>query len=258
MSKRTWLEDTTGKKLEWLKAQNGRYRKNARLAIDKFERFTGKSCDQILEERKTDYKLDDEELKHRFEKVVVEFHTWLQTEYISRNTGKPLSSASARAVLAPVRGFFSYYRYPIMLRKGELGERTLSLGDHMLTIEQVRKMYHVADGRQRAILTCGKDLMLRAGDFVRLERKSILQQIDTTIHAKIEYPIEFDMITTKEKTLARCHLMSESIEDLKRFWERAPDSKYAFVDFRGNHIKEEYLTDMLRSLWRKAQARSGQ
>jgi len=252
MSKRTWLEDTTGKKLEWLKAQNGRYRKNARLAINKFERFTGKSCDQILEERKTDYKLDDEELKHRFEKVVVEFHTWLQTEYISRNTGKPLSSASARAVLAPVRGFFSYYRYPIMLRKGELGERTLSLGDHMLTIEQVRKMYHVADGRQRAILTCGKDLMLRAGDFVRLERKFILQQIDTTIHAKIEYPIEFDMITTKEKTLARCHLMRESIEDLKRFWESAPDSKYAFVDFRGNHIKEEYLTDMLRSLWRKA------
>jgi hypothetical protein len=27
---------------------------------------------------------------------------------------------------------------------------------------------------------------------------------------------------------------------------------HAFVDFKGAHIKEEYLTDMLRSLWRKA------
>jgi len=249
---RTWLEDATGKKLEWLKALNGRYRKNARLAIEKFEAFTGKTCDQILEERKADAKLDDEEFKHRFEKVVVEFHNWLQTEYISRNTGKPLSSASARAVVAPIRGFFSYYRYPIMLRKGELGARTPSLGDHKLTIEQIRKMYHVANGKQRALLSCGKDLMLRVGDFVRLKRAPILEQIDTSIHAKIEYPIEFDIMTKKEKTPCRCHLMRESVEDLKRYWETVPDSKYAFVDFKGNHLKEDYMNDMLRSLWRKA------
>jgi hypothetical protein len=249
---RTWLEDATGKKLEWLKALNGRYRKNARLAIEKFETFTGKTCDQILEERKTDHKLDDEELKHRYEKVVVQFHNWLQTEYISRNTGKPLSSASARSVVAPIRGFFSYYRYPIMLRKGELGARTPSLGDHKLTIEQIRKMYHVGDGKERALLSCGKDLMLRVGDFVRLKRAPILEQIDTSIHAKIEYPIEFDIMTKKEKTPCRCHLMRESIEDLRRYWETVPNSKFVFVDFKGNHLKEDYMNDMLRSLWRKA------
>jgi sRNA-binding carbon storage regulator CsrA len=83
-------------------------------------------------------------------------------------------------------------------------------------------MFHHGDLRERTVLSCGKDLWLRAGDFLKIPR----EQIELTIKREDEKAlnekrepdiIEFELITHKEGEPANCHLSHESIELLREY-----------------------------------------
>ena len=66
-----------------------------------------------------------------------------------------------------------------------------------LTIEEVRRMYAVADSlRDKVILLLGKDVGLRLADVLSIKRDEI-PDLDQ------EAPIPFQRVTAKEKVLAR-------------------------------------------------------
>ena len=83
-------------------------------------------------------------------------------------------------------------------------------------------MYLQGDLKERTILSCGKDLWLRAGDFVNISRVYIenllkREQEKAENEKRSTDVIEFELVTEKEKEPASCHFSNESIELLNEY-----------------------------------------
>jgi len=198
----------------------------------------------LLELRRLQDKTDDPKEKHWIADRIPEY-----VEYQIRKF--KVSNNSALINTNPLRGFFAYHRYPLHIRKDAMPRKQDVASDHRFTLDQLQRMVKFADARERAILLTGKDLGLRVGDFIQLERKLITSQIE---RAKLEgkevkYPLEFKTITEKTKAIARCHLTKESVEALLTYWESEPTSKYWFNNDGKGHISQGQLNYVLRKLW---------
>jgi len=85
---------------------------------------------------------------------------------------------------------------PIRFRNGsKIGKTVKTTKNFPLTIEHVRKMFEVADLRERVILSTATDLGLRISDFIQI-KKTDLPPLD------IEPPIPFEVMTSKENVIA--------------------------------------------------------
>ena len=238
--------------IEWLQAQSKGYQRKCREHMKLFIEYLNENYPEkelttattILKLRKEQDKSDDKKSKHWFADEIPKFVDWLIET-------KGIKSDSAVSYASPVRGFFSYHRYPLQIRKGALPEIEGTVGDHKLTQSQLKKMVAVGDIKDRSILLVGKDLGLRAGDFARLERSLILPQIERARKEGVEpdYPLEFELMTHKEKAPACCHIMRETAEALLTYWETCPGSIYWFPNGKGGHISEDQLNYTLRKLW---------
>ncbi len=117
-----------------------------------------------------------------------------------------------------------------------------------LTIEHIRKMYKVADLRERVILSLATDLGLRIGDFVSLKK----EQIPITDQ---EPPISFEIMTHKEDVVAHGFL-SEETSDLLKVYLPTLDKKkgnpFLFPSNGKSHISDEWVGKLLKRLALKA------
>lgn len=127
-----------------------------------------------------------------------------------------------------LRGFFTFYRKPLIIRKGALDVEEEITSDIKFTQSILAKMCSVVDIEGKAKIMAGKDLGLRIGDFRKMLRKPIIAQIQLAHAKQIEYPLEFEVKTEKEGVVAVGHLMYETVEALKRYWETSLESKYVF------------------------------
>lgn len=156
-------------------------------------------------------------------------------------------TALERFVLG-IRQFFRYYEVPILLRRGsEVGKSVLTDKTYPLTIEDLRKMFAVADLKQRVMLSMAKDLGLRIGDFVQIKRDN-LPNLDQ------ESPIPFDVMTEKEEVLAKGHLSAETVELLKVYLPTVKDkpNPYLFPSNGKGFLDEDTFGWNLKELARKA------
>lgn len=244
---------------EWYEEiSSANYRKKSKLSFGLFLQFLQDkypereliTATKILQLRKTQDKSDDNKVKHWFADRIPQFIHWLTSEYKGRH-GKPMQTDSAVSTSSPIRGFFAFHRYPLQIRKGAIPEQEGTLGDHKFTREQLSKMAQVGDIKEKAVIYAGKDLGLRISDFQTLKRKLVLAEVQ---RAKIEgheveYPIEFNILTKKEKIEACCHLMKETVDVLLAYWQTCPDSEYWFPNLSDGHISEAQLNYILRKLW---------
>lgn len=196
--------------------------------------------------------------KYFYDSEVPNFYQWLRTEYKQkkgRNLGKPLSEASALAHTTAIRSFFSYHRYSLEIQKDALPSSEKIKGiyeDMAFDIYMLRAMAQQGDLFERTVLSCGKDLWLRASDFVSLDRDTIeyLIQNEKTLaekEAREQDIIEFEIITQKEKEPCSCHLSKETIALLEDYLKTYPKKNGSLFP-----IGEEALTDVLRRLATKA------
>jgi integrase len=220
--------------------------------LNKFCEWYGKTAEQILELRKNDLTqqtgenlIEYRNRASRFEKEIEKFHAYRLTRG-SINT--------ARVQTLGIRQLFRYYEMPIRFRNGsKIGKTVKTTKNFPLTIDYVRKMFEVADLRERVILSTATDLGLRIGDFIAL-KKSDLPPLDQ------EPPISFDVMTTKEGVLAHGFLSQETVDLLKVYLptlERKNGNAYLFPSNGNRAISDEWLNKLLQRLAEKAKINLG-
>jgi integrase len=228
--------------------QNPNTRKEYRYGIKKFVDYYGKSAEKILELRKDDLTQQEGEnlveyknRASRFAKEIEKFHNQLLEQGYSTNT--------ARNLTIGIRQLFRFYQMPVHIRAGSKVTKTIKTSRSFpLRIEHIRKMFAVADLRERVILSMATDLGLRISDFINLKKDDLppLNQ---------EPPIPFDVMTSKEEVEAHGFLSQETTELLKVYLptiEKKKDNNYLFPSNGKSHISDEWLNKLLQRLAEKS------
>jgi len=227
---------------------NPNTRKGYRVGIKKFYEWFGKSPREILEARKDDLTQRPEEdlieyrnRAARFEREIEKFHGYLLKRGYTTNT--------ARGMTIGIRQLFRYYQMPIRIRAGSRVTKTVKTSKNFpLRIEHVRRMFDVADLRERVILSMATDLGLRISDFIKIKKN------DLPLSDK-DPPITFDVMTGKEEVVAHGFLSAETIELLKVYLPtlQKKENPYLFPSNGKRPISDEWLNQLLRKLADKAQ-----
>ena len=227
---------------------NPRTRKGYRFGLNKFVEWFDKPAEEILAMRQDD--LTQREAENlveyrnraaRFEKEIEKSHSYLIEEGYSIN--------SARNMTLGIRQLFRYYQMPVTMRSGSRVSQTVQTTKNFpLTIEHVRKMFEVANLKERTILCLAVDTGLRISDFLSI-RKADLPPLDK------EPPIAFELLTQKEKIPAHCFLSQESVDLIKTYLPalRKKNNFYLFSSNGKSHISDEAISKMLKRLAEKAQ-----
>ena len=138
---------------------------------------------------------------------------------------------------------------PVTMRSGSKVSQTVQTTKNFpLTIEHVRKIFEVANLKERTILSVAVDTGLRISDFLTI-RKAELPSLDK------EPPIAFELLTQKEKIPAHCFLSQESVDLLKTYLPtfRKKNNVYLFSSNGKSHISDEAISKMLKRLADRAQ-----
>jgi site-specific recombinase XerD len=148
-----------------------------------------------------------------------------------------------------IRQLFRYYQMPVTMRSGSKVSQTVKTTKNFpLTIEHVRKMFQVANLKERIVLALAVDTGLRISDFLAI-KKTDLPLLDA------EPPIAFTLLTQKEKIPAHCFLSKETVDLLKTYLPtlKTKTNEYLFASNGKSHISDEAISKMLNRLAEKAQ-----
>jgi len=227
---------------------NPNTRKGYRVGIKKFHEWFGKSPRKILEARKDDLTqrpgedlIEYRNRAARFEKEIEKFHGYLLKQGYTTNT--------SRASTIGIRQLFRYYQMPVRMRAGSKVTKTVKTSRNFpLRIEHVRRMFEVADLRERVILSMATDLGLRISDLIRI-KKGALPSLTQ------DPPVGFDVMTGKEEVVAHGFLSAETIELLRVYLPtlQKKENPYLFPSNGKRPISDEWLNQLLRKLAEKAQ-----
>jgi integrase len=227
---------------------NPNTRKGYRVGIKKFCEWFGKSPREILEARKDDLtqKPQEDLIEYRnraarFEREIEKFHGYLLNQGYTTNT--------ARGMTIGIRQLFRYYQMPVRMRAGSRVTKTVKTTRNFpLRIEHVRRMFDVADLRERVILSMATDLGLRISDFIKIKKNNLP-------HLNQEPPVAFDVMTGKEEVVAHGFLSAETIELLKIYLPtlEKKENPYLFPSNGNRPISDEWLNQLLGKLGEKAQ-----
>jgi integrase len=227
---------------------NPRTRKGYRFGLNKFVECFNKPAEEILKMRQEDLTqkpgenlVEYRNRAARFEREIEKFHSYLIEKGYSIN--------SARNMTLGIRQLFRYYQMPVTMRSGSKVSQTVKTTKNFpLTIEHVRKMFQVANLKERTILSLAVTTGLRISDFLAI-RKTDLPPLDA------EPPIAFTVLTQKEKIPAHCFLSKETVELLKTYLPTTKNKKneYLFASNGKSQISDEAVSKMLNRLADKAQ-----
>ena len=227
--------------------QKSSTRKNYRQGIKKFIEYYGKTAEEILNQRKNDLipragedLIDNRNRSARFSKEIEKFHGHMLDNGFATN--------SARNFTIGIRQLFRFYQMPVQIRAGSKVTKTVKTSKSFpIRIEHVRRMFAIADIRERVILSMATDLGLRVGDFIAIKKDEI-PQLDQ------ETPIPFDIMTEKEEVVAYGFLSQETVDILKVYLPTLTKkgNPYLFPSNGKSHISDEWLNKLLKRLARKA------
>jgi site-specific recombinase XerD len=227
---------------------NPRTRKGYRFGLNKFVEWFNKPAEEVLAMRQEDLtqKAGENLIEYRnraarFEKEIEKFHSHLIEKGYSIN--------SARNMTLGIRQLFRYYQMPVTMRSGSRVSQTVQTTKNFpLNIEHVRKMFEVANLKERTVLSVAVDTGLRISDFLSI-KKADLPPLDK------EPPIAFELLTQIEKIPAHCFLSQESVNLLKTYLPalRKKNNLYLFSSNGKSHISDEAISKMLKRLAEKAQ-----
>jgi site-specific recombinase XerD len=218
---------------------NPRTRKGYRFGLNKFVDWFDKPAEEILAMRQDDLTqkpgenlVEYKNRAARFEKEIEKFHSFLiENEY---------SVNSARNMTLGIRQLFRYYQMPVTMRAGSKVSQTVKTTKNFpLTIEHVRKMFQVANLKERMVLSLAVDTGLRISDFLTI-KKTELPPLDK------KPPIAFTLLAQKEKIPAYCFLSQETINLLKTYLPtlRKKNNEYLFASNGKSHISDEAVSNM--------------
>ena len=144
-----------------------------KYGLNKFLKWSGKTADKVLQERKDDLtqKPNEDIVTYRnrasnYERQIEAFYKDLIKQGYKANAAKSLTNG--------IRQLFRYYRMDTKMRRGSNVNREIKTQRSFpLTIEHVRRMYAVANFRERVLLSVATDLGLRIGDFIQIKKSRL-------------------------------------------------------------------------------------
>jgi integrase len=151
---------------EWLNTLPAGTRVTYKCLWNHFLKFVDLTGDEILASRKADK-------NYSWEKKVLAFKNWFIAE--------GAAETSARTASSVVRGFFSFYRLPLKFRRTEttqLKKASRKYEDYRFSRDDLKRMFDVANLKEKYIVTAGKSFGLRAGDFLKLTRGDLEPYLD--------------------------------------------------------------------------------
>jgi integrase len=227
---------------------NPRTRKGYQFGLNKFVEWFNKTPEEILAMRQEDLTqkpgenlVEYRNRAARFEKEIEKFHSHLIKKGYSIN--------SARNMTLGIRQLFRYYQMPVTMWSGSKVSQTVKTTKNFpLDIEHARKMFQVANLKERMVLSLAVDTGLRISDFLAI-KKTDLPPLDA------EPPIAFTLLTQKEKIPAHCFLSKETVNQLKLYLPtlKKKNNEYLFASNGKSHISDEAVSKMLKRLSNKAQ-----
>lgn len=195
--------------------------------------YTGKTGQQIIDEKRND-------TNFQVETSIFGFRKWLLQKGKSENY--------ATSTVGAVRGFYSYYRMPLMFRKQEsrkLTEKNRTTTDYLFDREDLAKMALAGNLKERYVLLVGKSVGLRASDFLKLTFGQL-----RSVKLDVEAPVAVGEIATqKERIQAFPFLDSDALPIVKAILEAnkdKADNQRILTD------TEDNLSVILQTLAKKA------
>lgn len=164
---------------------------------------------------------------------IEKFYVWLKENGYSQNTARVKVNAAIQ--------FLKYFDTPVKYRKSLGIYRSEIATDHILQVNEVQRMYSVANLKEKIILQVFL-LGLRAGDASRLEWKlfNVLDQ---------EAPIPIITRTRKEGINCYTFISQELKELLTTYIPRIDKSnKYLLQTKRNGYMNEETLNWTIKNL----------
>jgi integrase len=226
---------------------NTNTKKGYHLGIVKFCQWFGKSPREVLELRKDDLTQRPREdlivyrnRAARFERAIEQYHSALLEQGYSMN--------SSRGMTIGIRQLFRYYQMPVRMRPGSKVTKTVKTSKSFpLRIEHVRRLFEVADLRERVILSLATDLGLRISDFIGIQKNELPSLTQ-------EPPIQFDVMTGKEDVIAHGFLSRETVDLLKIYLLtlQKKGNLYLFPSNGNRPISDVWLNRLLQKLAEKA------
>lgn len=216
--------------------------KSYKRGLALFEEYYGKSCDIALKQRREDVASDDYERNQRFVREIEKFHKWLLKEGYSINTARTMSLG--------IMQLFRYYGVPIVLPpQSKVSKTVVSTKTYIPKIQQLRKMFQIANLREKVILSLGLDLAWRINDFAKLKKEDIPDLGEQT-------PIKIEIITQKEDVISSTFISNETVELLKAYIPTLKkENPYLFPSNGKRHLKDEAINKILKKLVKKAKVK---
>ena len=205
------------------------YKSHMKLYLE----FANKSGQELLDIKKNDTTFQVENSLFAYRKFLL---------------GKGKSENYATSSIGCVRGFYAYYRMPLVFRKQEtrkLTEKNRSTTDYLFDKEDLAKMALVGNLKERYVTLVGKSVGLRASDFL-----SLTFGMFRSVKLDNEAPLSLGEIRTKkEKVPAYPFLDSDTIPIVKAWLDSHKDAKD--ID-RILDDTEDNLSVILQTLAKKA------
>jgi integrase len=199
--------------------------------LERFERWYGKTAQQIYEEHRANKATGNPMLVRYFQDVLAKWNKYMiEQEHLSVN--------SARSACVAVVQFFSFCGEPIRL--GLKVERTQK--SYIPQIEEFQRMYAIADLRGKLILSLGLDLAWRVNDFLELKKSDIPDLTQ-------ECPIPIQKSTAKETEISCTFISCESVALLKEYMPNLPtDNEYLFPNTAKGHSEDFLINTIIQDL----------
>lgn len=235
-----------------------------RLGYNAFIQFLEENTKQKWNDKKL-LKERTEDLDNRtyvFEQKLIEFYNWLANfeiryEKFKTTERQKISDSTRKSYLKGIRSFFAFHRLDFQLtnqQKLKLSKKPKpAIRYYDFSVNDITQMNRFANPKERYILLAGKDLGLRANDFVNLK-----QGLFTAHLKEREQPYSLGKIyTQKEGVLAHPFLTNEGKRAVIT-WLKVLESKGLRNDNKPMlNIKKSELSENLKRLAKKSGIETG-
>lgn len=235
-----------------------------RLGYNAFIQFMEETTNQkwndkkLLKERTEDV----ETRSYVFEQKLIEFYNWLNNleiryEKLRTKERKKISDNTRKSYLKGIRSFFAFHRLDFQLttqQKLKIGKKPKpAIRYYDFSLEDITRMNRFANPKERFILLVGKDLGLRASDFISLK-----QGLFTAHMKEKEQPYSLGKIYTKKEGVTAYPFLSDDGKHAVEMWLKVLESKGERDDDKPFlNIKKPELSENLKRLAKKSGVQTG-
>jgi hypothetical protein len=207
--------------------------KSYKTVMKQYLEYTGKTGQELLDIKRNDKDFAVENSMLAYRKYIL---------------SKGKSENYAVGSIMTIRGFYAYYRMPLMFRKQEsrkLGEKNRLTQDYLFDKEDLSRMTLAGNLKERYVLLIGKSVGLRASDFLGFTYGNF-----RSLKLDNEAPIALgETKTKKESVKAFPFLDSDAVPIVRQMLESNKDKRDSD---RILNDTEDNLSVILQTLAKKA------